>query len=228
MIFSLALGILPFLPNNVWLFLLATPVQFIPGWRYYKGTLDATKNRATSMDVLIATGTTSTWLYSTIVTFFPSIFPGGEVYFDTAALIIALILVGKLLEDMAKGKASEAVRKLVDLQPTLARVVRDEVEEEIPVEQVQVGDIIVVRPGERVPVDGVVVGGHSTVDESMITGESIPAEKGVGDEVIGATINKAGMLRFKATKVGADTTLSQIIKLVEEASLSPSLSSFQF
>jgi len=227
--FSLALGIptlifsfvkiLPLLSNNVWLFLFATPVQFIAGWRYYKGTLDAIKNRAANMDTLIATGTTSAWLYSTMVTFFPSVFPNSEVYFDTAALIIALVLVGKLLEDIAKGKASEAVRKLMELQPSLARVIRNGVEEEIPVEQVQVGDTLVVKPGEKIPVDGIVVGGHSTVDEKMITGESIPVEKKVGDEVIGATMNKAGMLKFKATKVGADTTLSQIIKLVEEAQI---------
>jgi Cu+-exporting ATPase len=227
--FSLALGvptlifsfvkILPLLPNNMWLFLFSTPVQFVAGWRYYKGTLDAVKNRAANMDTLIATGTTSAWLYSTMVTFFPNVFPGSEVYFDTAALIIALVLVGKLLEDIAKGKASEAVRKLMELQPSLARVIRNGVEEEIPVEQVQVGDTIVVRPGEKIPVDGLVIGGQSTVDEKMITGESIPAEKKVGDEVISATINKAGMLKFRATKVGADTTISQIIKLVDEAQI---------
>lgn len=228
--FSLTLGILtlifsfvkvlPTSLNHLLLFLLATPVQFIAGWRYYKGTVDAIRNRAANMDTLIATGTTAAWLYSTIVTFAPKVFPDGAVYFDTAALIIALILLGKLLEDIAKGKASEAIRKLMDLQPPLARVVRNGKEEEVPVEQVQVGDILVVRPGEKVPVDGVVVAGHSAVDEKMITGESIPVEKGVGDEVIGATINKAGMLKFRATKIGADTTLSQIIKLVEEAQIS--------
>lgn len=225
--FSLTLGILtlvfsfvkvlPVLPNNLWLFILATPVQFIAGWRYYKGTFDAVRNRAANMDTLIAAGTTAAWLYSTVVTFAPNVFPSGEVYFDTAALIIALILLGKLLEDVAKGKASEAVRRLMGLQPPLARVVRNGKEEEVPVEQVQVGDILVVRPGEKIPVDGVVVAGHSAVDEKMITGESIPVEKEVGDEVIGATINKAGVLKFRATKVGADTTLSQIVKLVDEA-----------
>ena len=228
-VFSLSLGvptlifsfvkILPLLPNNIWLFLFATPVQLIAGWRYYKGTLDAVKNRAANMDTLIATGTTAAWLYSTVVTFFPNFFPGSEVYFDTAALIIALVLVGKLLEDIAKGKASEAVRELMELQPSLARVTRNGVEEEVPVEQVQVGDTIVVRPGEKIPVDGMVIGGQSTVDEKMITGESIPVEKKVGDEVISATINKAGMLKFRATKVGADTTISQIIKLVDEAQI---------
>jgi Cu+-exporting ATPase len=228
--FSLSLGVLtllfsfvkalPILPNNVWLFLFATPVQFVGGWRYYKGTIYAIRNRAANMDVLISVGTSTAWIYSTIVTFFPQIFPQSEVYFDTAALIIALILLGKLLEDLAKGKASEAVRRLMDLQPPLATVIRNGVEEEVPVELVEAGDLIIVRPGEKIPVDGVVAEGHSTIDESMITGESIPVEKGEGDEVIGATINKAGMLKFKATKVGADTTLSQIIELVEEAQLS--------
>jgi len=227
--FSLILGLLtfifsfvtviPFLHNNVWLFLLSTPVQFIGGWRFYKGTWDAIKQKIANMDVLIAVGTSAAWIYSTLVTFFPKIF-AGEVYFDTAALIIAFILLGKLLEDIAKGKASEAVRKLMDLQPRMAKVIREGVEVEIPVEQVEVGDMVIVRPGEKIPVDGKVIEGYSSVDEKMITGESIPDEKKVGDEVIGATINKTGMLKFKATKVGADTTLSQIIKLVEEAQIS--------
>jgi len=209
--------ILPYLPNNVWLFLLATPVQFVAGWRYYRGTWNAIQNRNANMDTLISVGTSAAWVYSTIVTFTPSLFPGGDVYFDTAAVIIALILLGRLFEDLAKGKASEAIRKLMGLQPRVARVVRDDTEVEVPVEQVKVGDTVVVRPGERIPVDGEVVEGYSSVDEKMITGESIPAEKQVGDQVIGATINKSGLLKFKATKVGADTMLSQIIKLVEEA-----------
>jgi len=227
--FSLILGfltfifsfvtVIPFLHNNVWLFLLSTPVQFIGGWRFYKGTWDAIKQKIANMDVLIAVGTSAAWIYSTLVTFFPKIF-AGEVYFDTAALIIAFILLGKLLEDIAKGKASEAVRKLMDLQPRMAKVIREGVEVEIPVEKVEVGDTVVVRPGEKIPVDGKVIEGYSSVDEKMITGESIPVEKKAGDEVIGATINKTGMLKFKATKIGADTTLSQIIKLVEEAQIS--------
>lgn len=211
------LPILPYLPNNIWLFLLATPVQFIAGWRYYKGTWNAIQSRSANMDTLIALGTSAAWSYSTIVTFNPSAFPEGAVYFDTAAVIIALILLGKLFEDLAKGKASEAIRKLMGLQPQDATVIREGSEVAIPVEQVNVGDIIVVRPGERIPVDGEVVEGYSTVDEKMITGESIPVEKQVGDQVIGATINKAGLLKFKAIKVGSDTMLSQIIKLVEEA-----------
>lgn len=227
--FSLGLGIptlvfsyfpvLPLLPMNLWLFLLATPVQFIAGWRFYRGAYDALRSRTTNMDTLIAVGTSAAWLYSTLVTFFPYVFR-GEVYFDTSALIIAFILLGKLFEDLAKARASEAIRRLMDLQPRMARVIRSGVEVEIPVEKVEVGEIVVVRPGEKIAVDGVVVEGHSSVDEKMITGESIPVEKKIGDEVIGATINKAGMLKFKATKVGADTTISQIIKLVEEAQIS--------
>ena len=228
-VFSLVLGVatftfsfiqvLPILPNNLWLFLFATPVQFIAGLRFYRGTYDAIRNRTANMDVLIAVGTSAAWLYSTLVTFFPNTFV-GEVYFDTAALITAFILLGKLLEDIAKGKASESVRKLMDLQPRMAKVIRNGLEEEVPVELVRLGDIVVVRPGEKIPVDGIVTEGYSAVDEKMITGESIPVEKKVGDEVIGATINKTGMLKFKATKVGADTTLSQIIKLVDEAQVS--------
>lgn len=228
--FSLALGVptfvftyvnvLPLLPNNVWLFLFATPVQFVAGWRFYRGMFGALKRKTANMDTLIATGTSAAWIYSSIVTFFPMVFPTREIYYDTAALIIALILLGNLLESIAKGKASEAVRKLMELQPTMAKVMRNGGEVEVPVEEVRVGDVVVVRSGEKIPVDGIVEEGHSSVDEKMITGESIPVEKKVGDEVIGATINKVGMLKFKATKVGADTTLSQIIKLVEEAQLS--------
>ncbi|MGB9659489.1 MAG: heavy metal translocating P-type ATPase [Nitrososphaerales archaeon] len=207
----------PIFASQIWQFLLATPVQFIAGLRFYRGTLDAIRNRSANMDSLIAIGTSTAWLYSTIVTFFPGSLPGSEVYFDTAALIIALVLVGRTLEHIAKGKASEAVRRLLDLQPTLATVIRNGKEEQVPVEEVIVGDIILVKPGEKIPVDGEVIEGHSSVDEKMITGESIPVEKKVGDEVIGATMNKTGVLKFKATKVGADTTLSQIINLVEEA-----------
>lgn len=207
----------PIFTSQIWQFLLATPVQFIAGLRFYRGTLDAIRNRSANMDSLIAIGTSTAWLYSTILTFFPGSLPGSEVYFDTAALIIALVLVGRTLEHIAKGKASEAVRRLLDPQPSLATVIRNGKEEQVPVEEVIVGDIILVKPGEKIPVDGEVIEGHSSVDEKMITGESIPVEKKVGDEVIGATMDKTGVLKFKATKVGADTTLSQIINLVEEA-----------
>ena len=226
-VFSLALSIptfifsffpiLPTVQNNIFLFLLATPVQFIAGWRYYKGAIDALKKYTANMDTLIAVGTSAAWIYSTKVTFMPDIFSEGKVYFDTAALIISLILVGKLLEDIAKGKASEAVRKLMDLQPTIARVIRENKEIEIPVERVKKKDIVIVRSGEKIPVDGIIIEGHASIDEKMITGESIPSEKDVGNEVIGATINKEGLIKVKATKLGQDSALSKIIKLVEEA-----------
>jgi Cu+-exporting ATPase len=172
-----------------------------------------------NMDSLIALGTSTAWIYSAAVTFFPSSVSYNGVFFDTAAAIVTLVLTGRFLEHVSKGRASEAVRKLMDLQPKLAHVEKDGRETEIPVEQIQVGDVFVIRPGERVPVDGTVVEGHSSLDQSMITGESIPVEKNPGDEVIGATINKTGLLRVKATKVGQDTTLSQIVKLVEEAQI---------
>jgi Cu+-exporting ATPase len=212
----------PFLPtaiNNYLLFALDTPIQFYFGLRFYHGTYDAIRNRMGNMDSLIALGTSAAWIYSTIVTFFPSLVSFGNVFFDTAAAIVTLILAGRYLEHISKGRASEAVRKLMDMQPKLAHVVRGGKEVEIAVEQIEVGEIFVVRPGERVPVDGAVAEGHSSIDQSMITGESIPVEKNVGNEVIGGTINKTGLLKVKATKVGQDTTLSQIVKLVEEAQI---------
>jgi Cu+-exporting ATPase len=217
---------IPFIVSeNFLLFLLATPVQFIAGWRFYKGTRDAIRARQANMDSLIATGTSAAWLYSTIITFFPGLLPavaatGPQVYYTESGLIIGFILLGRTMEHVVKGRASEAVRKLLDLQPTLARVIRSSKEEEIPVENVQVDDIVLVKPGEKIPVDGIVIEGYSSVDQSMITGESIPVEKKVEDEVIGATINKTGVLKFKATKVGQDTAISQIVRLVEEAIVS--------
>jgi len=210
-------------PVNLLFFVLATPVQFVAGYRFYRGFLDAIRNKSANMDVLIAIGTTAAWAYSVVVTFLPLIgVPLAEkgTYYDTAAVIIGLILLGKFLEEIAKGKAGDAIRKLMDLAPRTARVVRDDHEEEIPVELVRVDDLVIVRPGERIPVDGVIVGGFSAVDESMITGESIPVEKKVGDTAIGATMNRTGLLRLRATRVGADTTLNQIIKLVEDAQAS--------
>ena len=217
-------------PNYVWLFLLATPIQFGAGWGFYVGMKDAIKSKQANMDTLIAIGTTAAWLYSTIYTFqylgwIPTIFPrvttgGTEVYFTESSLIIGFILLGKVMEHLVKGRASEAIRKLLDLQPKMARVIRNGSEIEIPVEQVETGDVIIVKPGERIPVDGIVIEGFSYVDQSALTGESIPVEKKVGDEVFGATINKNGLLKIKATKVGADTTLSQIVKMVEEAIVS--------
>jgi Cu+-exporting ATPase len=205
--------------NNFLLFILETPIQFIVGWRFYRGAYDALRNRMGNMDLLIAVGTSAAWAYSTVVTFLPSVFPASGAYFDTAAVIITLILLGNLLEHISKGRASEAVRKLLDLQPRMAHVFRNGAEEEVPVELVKVGDVLVVRPGERIPVDGVVTEGNSAVDQSAITGESIPVEKTTGDEVIGATINTSGLLRVRAAKVGADTVLSKIVQLVEEAQM---------
>ena len=210
-------------PMNLVFFALATPVQFVAGYRFYRGFLDAIRNKSANMDVLIAIGTTAAWAYSVVVTFLPFLgvtLTEKGTYYDTAAVIIGLILLGKYLEEIAKGKASDAIRKLMDLAPRTARVVRDDREEEIPVDQVQVNDLVIVRPGERIPVDGVVVGGLSAVYEAMITGEPISAEKKVGDTAIGATINQTGLLRIRATHVGADTTLNQIIKLVEDAQAS--------
>jgi len=201
--------------------ILATPVQFWVGWQFYHGAWAAARHRTTDMNTLIAVGTSAAYVYSVVATFFPDLFAarglGAHVYFDTAAAIIVLILLGRLLEARARGQTSEAIKKLIGMQPKTARVVREGREVDIPVAEVAVGDIVVVRPGERIPVDGVIVDGYSSIDESMITGESIPVEKQTGDEVIGATINKTGSFRFRATKVGRETALAQIIELVEEA-----------
>ncbi len=205
--------------NNLTLFLLSVPMQFVIGFRFYRGSYDALRARTGNMDLLIALGTSAAWIYSTVVTFFPSVFPLQATYYETSAIIITLILTGNLLEHLTKRKASEAVHKLMTLQPTMAQVIRAGMEVKILVEQVAVDDVVVVRPGERVPVDGVVMEGSSALDESMITGESLPRDKGVGDEAIGATINKTGFLKIRATKVGQDTVLSQIVKLVEEAQI---------
>src|SRR6266571_885580 len=210
-------------PVNLVFFVLATPVQFVAGYRFYRGFGDAIRNKSANMDVLIAIGTTAAWGYSAVVTFLPVfgvLLADKGTYYDTAAVIIGLILLGKYFEEIAKGRASDAIRKLMDLAPRTARVVRDGKEEEIPVELVQVDDLVIVRPGERIPVDGIIVDGFSAIDESMITGESLPVEKKVGDTAIGATMNKTGLLRLRATRVGADTTLNQIIKLVEDAQAS--------
>ena len=219
--------------TNYVIMALATPIQFWIGLRFYRGFWDGVKAKASNMDTLIAIGTTAAYLYSAIVTVVPGYFPFTSVYFETAAIIITLILVGRLLETKTKEKASDAVRKLLDLKPRTARVVRPTIKEgsnaelklvskefkeiEIPLEQIQEGDLMIVRPGERVPTDGIVIDGTSSIDESAITGESIPVDKAKGDEVIGATINKNGLLKVKATKVGQDTVLSKIITLVEEA-----------
>ena len=203
------------------LWALATPVQFWAGRQFYRGAWGALRHRTADMNTLIAVGTSAAYFYSVVAVLFPGLFvaPGLEphVYFDTAAIIIGLILLGRFLEARAKGGTSEAIKKLIGMQPKTARVIRDGSEVEIPVDDVEVGDLILIRPGERVPVDGIIRQGYSSIGESMITGESIPVEKKEGDEVIGATINKTGSFQFEATKVGKNTTLAQIIRLVEEA-----------
>jgi len=203
------------------LFVLATPVQFWPGMTFYRAAFKAARHGTTDMNTLIAVGTTAAYLYSVIATFFPSFISGTglelAVYYDASATIIALILLGRFLEARAKGRTSEAIRKLMDLQAHTARVIRDGGELDIPVEEVRVGDIVAVRPGEKIPVDGLVTEGRSSVDESMLTGEPLAVEKGPGDEVTGATVNGTGSFRFEVTRVGGDTVLAQIIRLVEEA-----------
>lgn len=210
-----------FLNNFFVLWLLATPVQFIIGWPFYKGAWAALRHRYADMNTLIALGTSAAYFFSVVVTLFPEVIRQGglqaHVYFDTSALIIVLILLGRLLEARAKGRTSEAIKKLARLQPTTATVIRNGQEIQLPVEEVQVGDLLLVKPGERIPVDGTIKEGQSTVDESMITGESFPLRKKPGDEVIGATINQTGSFKFTATKVGQETMLAQIIKLVQEA-----------
>nr|WP_284142969.1 heavy metal translocating P-type ATPase [Caloranaerobacter azorensis] len=212
MFFHMA-GIQTILDNGYLQLALATLVQFIIGYRFYKGAYHSLKGGGANMDVLVALGTSAAYFYS----LYNLISGVKEYYFEASAVIITLILLGKMLEAIAKGRTSEAIKKLMNLQAKTARVIRDGKELDIPVEQVVVGDIVVVRPGEKIPVDGIVIEGNSSVDESMLTGESIPVDKKEGDEVIGATINKHGTFKFKATKIGKDTVLSQIIKLVEEA-----------
>jgi Cu+-exporting ATPase len=204
-----------------WLFLaLATPVQFYVGWDYYVGAYKSLRNRSANMDVLVAMGSSAAFVYSVAVLIaltLGSTALGGHVYFETSATIITLIVLGKLLEARAKGRTSEAIKKLMGLRPKTARVLRDGEQKDIPIEEVVVGDTLFVRPGEKIPVDGRVIDGRSAIDESMITGESLPVDKLVGDEVIGATINKQGLLTIEATRVGKETALAQIIKLVEQA-----------
>jgi len=215
-------GDLGFLPMAVshsswikWVMLaLALPVQFYVGRQYYIGAYKSIRNGSANMDVLVALGSSAAFFYSLPVTFG---WISGHVYFETAAVIITLIKLGKFLEARAKGKTSEAIKKLMGLHARTARVMRGVDELEIPVEDVIVGDLVLVRPGEKIPVDGVIMTGSSTIDESMLTGESIPVEKSVGDQVIGATMNRLGSFQFKATRVGKDTALAQIIRLVEEA-----------
>ncbi len=201
--------------------LLATPVQFWAGWQFYRGAWAMARHRTTDMNTLIAVGTSAAYVYSLVATAVPQVFRAGgiepQVFYETSSIIIVLILLGRFLEARAKGLTSEAIRRLMGLAPKTARVRRGGTETDIPVGDVAIGDLVVVRPGEKVPVDGIVHEGRSALDESMVTGESLPVDKGPGDPVIGATLNKTGAFTFKATKVGRDTMLAQIIRLVQEA-----------
>ena len=210
-----------FLQNFFVQFLLALPVQFWAGLSFYQATIPALKHRTANMDTLVALGTTVAFVYSTVVTFFPQLVKAAGIepmpYFDVATIVIGLILLGRYFEAKAKGQTSEAIKKLIGLQAKTARVMRKNKEIDISLDQVQVGDIIRVRPGEKIPVDGIILEGESSVDESMITGESIPVDKSKGATVVGSTINKSGTFTYKATKVGEETMLAQIVKLVQEA-----------
>lgn len=209
--------VLPTQISHYLLFVLATPVQFLVGYRFYRGSVDSIKHKTANMDILIAVGTSTAWLYSSIVTFFPDFFPFEHVYFETATVIITLILTGNLLEHRTKAKAEQSMRKLFELKARTARVIKNGTEIEIPIEQITIGDTIVVRPGEKIPTDGVVKKGNTFINQAAITGESVPVFKEVGDDVIGATINTDGLVEIRATKVGKDTVLSNIIHLVEDA-----------
>ena len=222
------IGFLNFAGANWVQLALTTPVVFYCGWQFYRGAWAAFRHRAADMNTLIAVGTGTAYLYSVAATIVPQWFARASgahrhgtamvpVYFEAASVIIALILLGRMLESRAKGQTSDAIRRLIGLQAKTARVVRDGREQDVPVEEVLPGDLVVVRPGEKVPVDGMVTDGASAVDESMLTGESLPVEKKAGDEVFGATLNKTGSFRFTATKVGRDTALQQIVKLVQDA-----------
>ena len=238
MIFALTVGVtlivlsqssrIPFLDEvrpgaiNIISWLLATPVLFWAGWRFYRGAWQVGRHGTTDMNTLIAVGTGAAYSYSVVATVWPGLIEtaagvSADVYFDTAAVIVGLILFGRWLEARAKGQTSAAIKRLMGLRAKTARVVRDGQEQDIPIDEVAAGDIVVVRPGEKIAVDGVVVEGRSAVDESMLTGESLPVEKGPDDDVFGATLNKTGSFRFRATKVGKDSALSQIIRLVQEA-----------
>jgi Cu+-exporting ATPase len=206
--------------GNLIMFVLATPVQFIAGYQFYIGAYKALRNRSANMDTLIAVGTSAAYFYSVAVMFFPGLVTLEHVYFDSSAMIIALILFGKYLEAKAKGSTSEAIKRLMGLQARTARILRDGQEVEVSTDELDVGDVMIIRPGEKVPTDAMVLEGRSSVDESIITGESIPVSKEEGSALIGATINKNGLLKARATKVGKDTALAQIVKLVEDAQVS--------
>lgn len=226
LVLSMLLGLLKvdipglaILHNQYFQLAIATPIQFVIGARFYKQSYYALRSGSANMDVLIAMGTSAAYFFSLYNVFFEEAAPGmmKNLYFETSAIIITLILLGKYLEAVAKGKTSEAIKKLAALQAKTARVIRDGVEEDIPIEEVELGDVVVVRPGEKVPVDGKIIEGNSSLDESMLTGESLPVDKKAGDLVFGATINKYGTFKLEATRIGKETALAQIIKMVEDA-----------
>jgi Cu+-exporting ATPase len=202
--------------ENLLLLVLTTPIWAIVGWEFHRGAIKTLWHASTNMDTLISVGSTAAYVMSVVATFFPHVV-GGVTFYDTTALIVTLIFLGKYLEARARGQTNEAIKKLIGLQARIAHVIRAGQERELPIEQVQVGDEVVVRPGEKIPVDGVVLSGLSSVDESMITGESIPVEKVEGEPLVGVTINQRGLLHMRATKVGADTVLASIIRMVEQA-----------
>src|SRR5712691_2419262 len=202
--------------ENFLLLALTTPIWAVVGWEFHRGAMKTARHGSANMDTLISLGSTAAYVLSVVATFFPQVV-GAITFYDTAALIVTLIFLGKYVEARAKGQTNEAIKKLIGLQARTAHVIRAGQEVELPIEHVQVGDELVVRPGEKIPVDGVVLSGLSAVDESMITGESIPVEKVEGEPLIGATINQRGLLRMQATKVGADTVLASIIRMVEQA-----------
>src|SRR5947208_3837751 len=202
--------------ENFLLLVLTTPVWAVVGWEFHRGAIKSLRHGSANMDTLVSLGSTAAYILSVVATFFPQVV-GSVIFYDTTALIVTLIFLGKYLEARAKGQTNDAIRKLIGLQARVAHVVRAGHEVEIPIEQVQVGDKLIVRPGEKIPVDGTVLSGISSVDESMITGESIPVEKIEGEPLIGATVNQRGLLRMHETKVGADTVLANIIRMVEHA-----------
>ncbi|HYA86157.1 MAG TPA: heavy metal translocating P-type ATPase, partial [Nitrospirota bacterium] len=214
-------AVIPYRTMLCILFVLATPVQFWAGRHFYQNAWASIKHGGTNMNTLVVVGTSAAYGYSVVLTFFPNMLGHYDshsgAYYDTATMIITLILFGKYLELRAKTRAGEAIKKLMGLQPSTAKVVRKGNEQDIPIEEVESGEMIVVRPGEKIPVDGVIINGTSTIDESMLTGESLPVDKKSGDSVIGATINKTGAFTFEATKVGKDTMLAHIIRMVQEA-----------
>jgi len=222
MMTGLEIPVIPAWLHNPWLqFLLTTPVQFWCGYPFYRNAWKAFKHRAATMDTLIVLGTSAAYFYSLFATLFADFLRRQglqpQVYYESAAVIITLILLGRFMENRARGQTSEAIRKLIGLQARSARVIRDGETKDIPIQQVQIDDIIQVRPGEKIPVDGEVIEGSSSIDESMVTGESIPVQKSPGEEVVGATINKTGSFKFRATRIGQDTVLSQIVQLVQQA-----------